>query len=524
MRPPEGRLGPRLPERHGRFSVRRRRPLTSGEGRGSAGERVAESGCGWRRTGRGEPLARGCPGPFSRPAAAVPPGWGRRPRTARLEACPARPGGESTAVPALRSSRSGQLRSPRLTPRPPSPCRAVARRQGAASPEPRRGGTGPGPAPLSPDRPWPRHRHRHRPGLPRPRHRTARPAPNSSLRSARHPPQQGSGRCPSLLGRTRVPAAGNVRRQPAQTPAHPPAPHASAEKARRPRPWCGDARGPPAFPLPPRVPRRSPQRRYRERVHRAAPTGRQPGRGGAAGGRGNPGAGSAGCPAHGRAAHRTEPAVQKRWRPSRAGSAAAGAGTGSAAAEAPAALGPLLGSRWQPRRDGSEPPFEEGRARRDPRCRVPAGAGRAAAVRGTEPRPRRSRGPEGRSCRHLPAGRRWTRAATYPGQGRSREPPSGQERRGARSGERSGRGPAHPPPSAAEIALPLRGPRGRDPGPRCPRRSAAPGRTEPAAPGAAALQGPRGPGGARALFDVEETDHRGAAIRRAPMEFKCQQV
>lgn len=99
-----------------------------------------------------------------RPAAAAPQGWGRQPRTARLEACPACPGGVSAAVPALRSSRSGQprsprpRRSPRLTPRPPSPCRAAARRQGAgcarapprrhrARPSPAQPGPAPAPAP-----------------------------------------------------------------------------------------------------------------------------------------------------------------------------------------------------------------------------------------------------------------------------------------------------------------------------------------------------------------------------------------
>lgn len=245
--------------------------------------------------------------------------------------------------------------------------------------------------------------------------------------------------------------------------------------------------------------------------------------------RGNPGAVSAGCPAHARAAHRTEPRGSKALATEPSGQRCCAAGTGSAAAEAPAAPGPLLRLSFPAGSPGGtvrSRPSRKGVRGAIPGApsRVPAGAGRAAAVRGTEPRPRRSRGPEGGSCRHLPAARRWTRAATYPGQGRRREPPSGREQRGARSGERSSRGPAHPPPSAAKIVLPLRGPRGRDPSPRCPRRSAAQGCAEPAAPGAAALQGPRGPGGARALFDVEETDHRGAAIRRAPMEFKCQQV
>lgn len=157
------------------------------------------------------------------------------------------------------------------------------------------------------------------------------------------------------------------------------------------------------------------------------------------------------------------------------------------------------------------------------------------------PRPHR-----GQSRRHCPRDRpaspaasaapRDGPAATCPrpsGDARCYLPRAGQEP-GAAVGpgaERSCRGPASPRSSAAALALsPGHGPRGRAPGPLCPHplgragRPGVRGARPPRAPGAAAVRGPRGPGGARALFDVEETDHRGAAIRRAPMEFKCQQV
>lgn len=125
-------------------------------------------------------------------------------------------------------------------------------------------------------------------------------------------------------------------------------------------------------------------------------------------------------------------------------------------------------------------------------------SGRAA---GSRLPPGRSRhgGAEARGCGRRSAALLGGRALS------SRSPVPGPQ-----PGARSGSAPGLRPSAEQRRARPVR------PGVREAR--------PPRAPGAAALRGLRGPAGARALFDVEETDHRGAAILRAPMEFKCQQV
>lgn len=191
---------------------------------------------------------------------------------------------------------------------------------------------------------------------------------------------------------------------------------------------------------------------------------------------GNPGPVSlAGAVPHTRApriAHRTEPCAFKsdRDQPERAALLRERARAPPPLRDrSPRAAAPPELSRWQPSRFGAALPRRAGAARSPvPRPACPPGPV-ALPVRGTEPRPRWCRAPRGTLLPLRARGPAWTRAATYPGQGRSQEPPSGQEQRGARSGERSGRGPAHPPPSVAKIVRPLRGPRGRDPGPRRPR-------------------------------------------------------
>lgn len=198
--------------------------------------------------------------------------------------------------------------------------------------------------------------------------------------------------------------------------------------------------------------------------------------------RGIPGAVSSdGAVPHTHAPHtHRAPRVQKRWRPTRAGSAAAGAGTGSAPRHHPRPSGRCSAGALPlaARRDGPKPSFGKGRARCNPRCPVPRarrgrsrrrrprdGPARAPPVpapRGRV-RPPPARGPALDARCYLPRTGQEPRAAVGPGAPRDAD--LGAEQPGPRSSATPGSQDRFPPPRLA----------GAGPGPALPAPLGRPG-------------------------------------------------
>ncbi|XP_062361914.1 collagen alpha-1(I) chain-like [Cinclus cinclus] len=429
-------------------------------------------------------------------------------------------GGEKQDTRPVRPRRSPQpRRSPRLTPRPGASAVPPRASRGQAAPEPRRTGhrargqrppRGSSAPPLRP-RTAP-------PALSAPLDRAAR----AELRPAEHPalvaPSSAGERAVPVGNRGKYPAAS---RECAQTDCADA--HASAGTAR----LCGESPAPP-FPhaeTPLALPSSARFCPSHDRGPAALPgtaclcTGRDR-RGwqrGAGGGSRRPvgeevqrarplkpGA----VNLDGAVPHtpRTapNPARSKAFATNPSGQRCCGRGHGPRRRRGTAALGPLLRLSFPAGSLGvtvRSRPSKRGVSGAIPgaQSRVPAGAGGAAAARGTDPRPRRSRAPRGRvlplpargpapdaRC-YLPRTGQGPRAAVGPGAARGAD--RGTEQPGPRSSATLGSQDRSPPPRPAGAR--------RDPGPRRPRHRPPRGaRSRPprAPPRFGGRGGPAGPG------------------------------